>query len=326
MKKIFIITGFFLYIFFTGKAQYYVSFYTEDGQKFWLILNGIKINQEPEYTVSKIPISTRKIHVKIIFFDEQIPTIDKTFEPFERWEISGHKTFIIKQKNNQYFIDVFNPLKENIVVSGEETKSEHYTNLVPWGCGIQYQIPIFRIKEYENFINNLNQQYNFQNKLVPFQNNFGFTIFFGRQFQNILPSFYFALSVSSQKTKFNDTIGIKVIENNYKISFERRFISVGADYLWKNLFGGGALGYAYSNLEYYITNKSDTISDEYWKGAKSFGPMVRAGYLLPLRKSSIRFSMNCYLQLFSSRVYDITTQKAFKLNVSFISFDAMYLW
>lgn len=61
-------------------SQGMLSFFTKEGEKFWVIIDGKKINQEPNYLVENIPVSMKWGKVKIIFEDPKLGSVDKTYQ------------------------------------------------------------------------------------------------------------------------------------------------------------------------------------------------------------------------------------------------------
>jgi hypothetical protein len=78
MKRIILLN--LLLIAFIGKiaAQSDVSFFCQDGLKFWVIINGIKQNDTPQTNVKVSGLSASNYKAKIIFDNNAIPAIDKT--------------------------------------------------------------------------------------------------------------------------------------------------------------------------------------------------------------------------------------------------------
>lgn len=57
-----------------------VTFFSQDGQKFWVIMDGIKQNDKPDANVKVTGLTNSNYRVKIIFADNTIPSIDKNIQ------------------------------------------------------------------------------------------------------------------------------------------------------------------------------------------------------------------------------------------------------
>lgn len=57
-----------------------VTFFTQDGQKFWVIMDGIKQNDKPDANVKVTGLTNPNYRAKIIFADNTIPAIDKNIQ------------------------------------------------------------------------------------------------------------------------------------------------------------------------------------------------------------------------------------------------------
>lgn len=56
------------------------TFFAQDGQKFWVIMDGIKQNDKPETNVKVTGLTNPMYRVKIIFADNTIPAIDQSLQ------------------------------------------------------------------------------------------------------------------------------------------------------------------------------------------------------------------------------------------------------
>lgn len=81
-----------------------LTYFTEDGQKFWVIINGQKINQEAAYLVKDIPVNVKYGKVKIIF-EEDFPAISKNFQVVDVDDAWCHVKYMIK-KNKKGVYDI----------------------------------------------------------------------------------------------------------------------------------------------------------------------------------------------------------------------------
>lgn len=76
-------------LFFSAKAQPgLLSFVSNGGDRFWVYVNGVQINSEPRFYVLNIAVSSPQCHVRIVFENPRIPSIEKTvtlMDPTGRW-------------------------------------------------------------------------------------------------------------------------------------------------------------------------------------------------------------------------------------------------
>lgn len=78
MKKIILTVATFLTLI-TGFSQNNVTIFSEDGLPFYLILNGIRQNENAETNIRLEKLSQEMFTAKIIFADQSIPSIDKKY-------------------------------------------------------------------------------------------------------------------------------------------------------------------------------------------------------------------------------------------------------
>jgi len=123
MKRFFlVIVVFFLYsnMFSQGK----LTFFSQDGKKFWVIINGEKINKEAQYNVKEIPVNFQWGKVRIIFEDENIKPIDKNVQVVDVDNNWTHTKYMIKYKKGKYVINDFEASYEVLgPVSGQQNNS-----------------------------------------------------------------------------------------------------------------------------------------------------------------------------------------------------------
>jgi len=60
------------------------TFFAQEGEKFYVVINGVKYNEEPQTNVKVTGLSPAFSKIKIIFDDQQYADIDKSFE-FKAW-------------------------------------------------------------------------------------------------------------------------------------------------------------------------------------------------------------------------------------------------
>lgn len=76
------------------------NFFTENGEMFYIILDGRQINDTPANRVSNVPLEHDWAKVKIIFENKEIPELSKTIQGVDVDGIPSHVTWMIKQKKN----------------------------------------------------------------------------------------------------------------------------------------------------------------------------------------------------------------------------------
>jgi hypothetical protein len=79
MKKLIFATGFLMLLLVNAYSQSSsnVTVFSQDGEKFWVIINGIKQNDTPQTNVKVTGLTEPNYKLKVIFLDETIPSIDK---------------------------------------------------------------------------------------------------------------------------------------------------------------------------------------------------------------------------------------------------------
>ncbi|MEI6123113.1 MAG: DUF4476 domain-containing protein [Bacteroidota bacterium] len=93
-----------------------VTFFNQEGQKFYLIINGIKQNDTPQTNVKVSGLTADNYKAKVIFDNATIPAIDKTI--YTR-DVDGKffsTSYIIKQDKNGNWVAKLNSMQENQVV------------------------------------------------------------------------------------------------------------------------------------------------------------------------------------------------------------------
>ncbi len=73
------------------------TFFSENGQKFWIVMDGKRMNPEAQYRVENIPMENDWAKVKIIFEDASIPPIEKTIQCVDADGNKSSVTWAIKQ-------------------------------------------------------------------------------------------------------------------------------------------------------------------------------------------------------------------------------------
>ncbi len=103
-------------------AQSEVSFFCQDGLKFWVIINGIKQNDTPQTSVKVSGLTATNYQSKVIFENNAIPAIEKMI--YTR-DVDGKyysTSYNIKKDKNGNYVMKLNSMDENYVpVSGQYT-------------------------------------------------------------------------------------------------------------------------------------------------------------------------------------------------------------
>jgi hypothetical protein len=119
-RMLFVLTGFLL-AFQLAAQTTNVIFYTENGEKFTVIMNGVRQNPQPETNVKVTGLNAQNYQVKIIFEDQNLGTLDKAvFFP----NMGNEYTFAVtKNKKGEYKLgyrgDV--PVPQNPVIEPQQT-------------------------------------------------------------------------------------------------------------------------------------------------------------------------------------------------------------
>ncbi len=103
MKKQFLLFVFLCSLSLSSFAQNpTVSVFSEDGHKFWLIIDGKRINEEPQYRVENVEVDQDWIRMKTIFENPKLKPIDKKNVPTR--EVDSNKpmaaSWVITEKKN----------------------------------------------------------------------------------------------------------------------------------------------------------------------------------------------------------------------------------
>ena len=91
-----------------------VNIFSQDGEKFWIILNGIKQNETPTTNVKVTGLSSPNYRLKIIFNDEKIASINKDIMTKNYDDVLCDQVYVIKKdKRGEYVmrLNSFEPAK-----------------------------------------------------------------------------------------------------------------------------------------------------------------------------------------------------------------------
>ncbi len=95
MKSIAILIIMLMSFILKADAQYNCIFFSEDGEKFWVVINGVKQNPDPQTNVKVSGLNATMYKSKIIFENNNLPEIDKSIGFAE----PGEYTYNIKKNS-----------------------------------------------------------------------------------------------------------------------------------------------------------------------------------------------------------------------------------
>jgi hypothetical protein len=112
MKRLFLLS--FLVVAFSSNimAQSDVSFFCQDGLKFWVIINGIKQNDTPQTNVKVSGLAASNYKAKIIFDNNTIPAIEKTIYTKDAEDKYYSMSYNIKKDKNGNYVLRLNSMDE----------------------------------------------------------------------------------------------------------------------------------------------------------------------------------------------------------------------
>lgn len=128
MKKI-IITSI-LALFFTAsyaQVKGSLTIYTKEGEKIWVIKNGVKQNKEAATNVVITDITDKYFKVKVIIDDESMTSIDKQIQMIDVDEKMCNITYELRKKKNSYGLSIisWDPVTEiNVKVTENRSNNE----------------------------------------------------------------------------------------------------------------------------------------------------------------------------------------------------------
>lgn len=100
MKKIFFLLILFTSFTIESFAQYNLIVFTEQGEKFWMVINGVKQNADPQTNVKVTGLPANSYKMKAIFQDNNLPDMDKNLF----FNDPGEYTFNIKKNNKGEYV------------------------------------------------------------------------------------------------------------------------------------------------------------------------------------------------------------------------------
>lgn len=104
MKKVLFITAILVAITVKLYAQSSVSVFSQDGEKFWVIINGIKQNDVPQTNVKVTGLTEPNYKFKVIFEDASIVSIDKNIYTRDYDGNYFNSTYAVKKDKKGNFV------------------------------------------------------------------------------------------------------------------------------------------------------------------------------------------------------------------------------
>jgi len=84
-----------------------LTIFHQDGEKFWVIIDGVKQNAAPQYTIFLDSLKGNFVKIKIIFDDEKIKDINKTIPLKDENDKCIHSKYVIKKVKNEYVMRLY---------------------------------------------------------------------------------------------------------------------------------------------------------------------------------------------------------------------------
>lgn len=100
-----------------------LTIFHQDGEKFWVIIDGVKQNTAPQYTIFLDSLKGDFVKVKIIFDNEKIKDINKTIPLKDENDKCVHSKYVIKKVKNEYVMRLYS--YEPIII---ESKNNELVN------------------------------------------------------------------------------------------------------------------------------------------------------------------------------------------------------
>lgn len=100
-----------------------LTIFHQDGEKFWVIIDGVKQNTAPQYTIFLDSLKGDFVKVKIIFDNEKIKDINKTIPLKDENDKCVHSKYVIKKVKNEYVMRLYS--YEPIII---ESKNNQLVN------------------------------------------------------------------------------------------------------------------------------------------------------------------------------------------------------
>ena len=97
-----------------------LTIFHQDGEKFWVIIDGVKQNTTPQYTIFLDSLKGDFLKVKIIFDNEKIKDINKTISLKDENDKCVHSKYVIKKVKNEYVMRLYS--YEPIIIESKKNE------------------------------------------------------------------------------------------------------------------------------------------------------------------------------------------------------------
>lgn len=97
-----------------------LTIFHQDGEKFWVIIDGVKQNTAPQYTIFLDSLKGDFVKVKIIFDNEKIKDINKTIPLKDENDKCVHSKYVIKKVKNEYVMRLYS--YEPIIIESKKNE------------------------------------------------------------------------------------------------------------------------------------------------------------------------------------------------------------
>lgn len=104
-----------------------LTIFHQDGEKFWVIIDGVKQNTTPQYTIFLDSLKGYFVKVKIIFDNEKIKDINKTISLKDENGKCVHSKYVIKKVKNEYVMRLYS--YEPIIIESKNNELVNDTQL-----------------------------------------------------------------------------------------------------------------------------------------------------------------------------------------------------
>lgn len=104
-----------------------LTIFHQDGEKFWVIIDGVKQNTTPQYTIFLDSLKGYFVKVKIIFDNEKIKDINKTISLKDENGKCVHSKYVIKKVKNEYVMRLYS--YEPIIIESKNNQLVNDTQL-----------------------------------------------------------------------------------------------------------------------------------------------------------------------------------------------------
>ncbi|MFN6944738.1 MAG: DUF4476 domain-containing protein [Cytophagaceae bacterium] len=107
--------------------------FSQDGEKFWVIINGTRQNKEPQANVKITGLVAHNYRMKIIFEDERIPSLDQNLFTYNGLEEKYYDATYVIRKNKKKYVMRLN----SSTPAANNAKADPGQEVVPFHTGEQ---------------------------------------------------------------------------------------------------------------------------------------------------------------------------------------------